>query len=158
MKLILYFSIAFFALPFMKQKLVIKEVKYIKKGESQVINNYDSNELLTNLQDLIYYSDEYISLYITTDIIKTVKSVEAVEISFKKNTKIKSKHLGKYNISKILIPLSGDYVGDPGSPSVIIFLSNENGYISGPLGCSSGLQYTEKIKEALNIKKNKNIE
>jgi hypothetical protein len=125
-------------------------IQYFNSGKTFQIVNYNNEELLKSIEGLIQNVEQRIQLIVSPKTIDATKNdSECTEITFNENITLKSKRLGTITMTKLLIPLSGKYVGDERSPSVIIFIANKDGYITGPLGCSNCLQYINDIKKAI---------
>ena len=130
--------------------LPIERITYYCQGKSERIADFDAEALSQNIINLISSADDKMRLYVSSDLIKEVKKEnESVEIRFTSICAFESKLLGKYKLKGLLIPLCGKYVGDESSPSAIIFVANQKGYISGPLGISAGLPYVNGIRASI---------
>lgn len=156
MKYIIILFFYFFIIGCKQMDISSFKILYFKNGQEIELDNYQSEKIIQNISKLFLGADQIIQQIVSEDFIKQVKEEnEVIEISFTNVIELKSEKLGSYKIKKLLIPLSGDYVGNEEFPSVIIFAANDKGYITGPLGCSFGLEYIENIKIELlsHIKK-----
>lgn len=125
-------------------------INYFNNGEPIIIDNHNRDEFISNVTELFFNTNEVIRQIVTSDLITEIKKEnECIEVVFDNLITVKSKKLGNFKIKKILVPLSGKYIGNQESPSAIILIANDKGYITGPLGCKNGLQYVEGIKRAL---------
>lgn len=125
-------------------------IQYFNNGETVTVDCHIPNEFIANISELFYNTDEMIQLIVTQDLINSIKKEnKCIEVVYDNLISVKSKKLGSFKIKKILIPLSGKYIGNQESPSAIIFIANDKGYITGPLGCKNCLQFVEGIKYAL---------
>jgi type IV secretory pathway protease TraF len=130
----------------------INKVEYFKNGVKYELKEIKSVELNKNILGLFNDSEQVISLIVTEEFISEFKkNNEGIEVTFDELTTLKSKELGSYRIRKLLIPISSKNVGNENPSFVIIFVANEKGYITGPLGCPNGYKYIRGIKKSLNI-------
>jgi len=125
-------------------------VEYFNKGEVILLDKYQEDDFAFNINGIIRATDERIQLIVTKDLITQLKEEnECIEISFSKLLKVRSKKLGILRVEKLLVPLSGKYIGDELSPSGIVFIADEKGYVTGPLGCKNCLKYIKAIKKSI---------
>lgn len=123
---------------------------YFNKGKAIVIKEYEKEVLMDKITELISSLNQPISLIVTKELIDKIKNDdECLEIIFDRPTVFKLGNNRKMEISKLLIPLSGKYVGNEKSPSDIIFLGNNDGYITGPMGCKDCLGTVITIKKII---------
>lgn len=132
----------------------IKSIDHFNKGEMNHVEEFDEDIILSGVKGLIKEANQTISLIVTPEFIEKIKNEnECVEIVFDSPQTFSDNFLSETVIEKILIPLSGKYIGNINSPSVIIFLGNRESYRTGPRGCENCLMYVDKIKVALSLKK-----
>lgn len=131
----------------------IKSIDYFNKGEMSKVEEFDEDIILSGVKGLIKDANQTISMIVTPEFIEKIKNEnECVEIVFDSPQTFHDNFLSETVIEKILIPLSGKYIGDIDSPSVIVFLGNKEGYRTGPRGCENCLMYVDKIKDAISRK------
>lgn len=92
-----------------------------------------------------------ISLIVTPEYIEEIKGeTECIEITFGKSRTFTIGNSTRTGIKKILIPFTGRLVGDENSPTAIIFIANESGYLTGPIGCTDCLEFIKDLKNLIN--------
>lgn len=123
-------------------------VNVIKKGSTEKVSldKDDQKRLLQLVTSLIEESDDVLRLMVTEDRINDIKQVEeSIEIVFSSEKIFKSDKLGGESIKKILLPLTGEFIGSPEDPIITIFVGDDE-YFSGPLRNSVGYQKLMGIK------------
>jgi hypothetical protein len=130
----------------------INKIEYFKNGIKHELKDFNNLDVKKNILGLFNGTEQVIKLLVSEDFISDfIKNNEGIEVTFHEMTTLESKHLGKYKLIKLLIPLSGKYIGKESSPSVIIFVADQKGYFTGPLGCPDGYQFVIGLKKSLNI-------
>ncbi|MBN1327194.1 MAG: hypothetical protein JW996_04530 [Candidatus Cloacimonetes bacterium] len=128
------------------------DISYFENGtEIQITLNSeeDQEKLFTLINELILSTDDMLRLLVSQDRIDQLKQeASGIELSFKDNIRIHSKEMGDHDVDKILIPFTGEFVGDYNDRMATIFLAND-GYISGPLRNMNGLPKVNEIKDLL---------
>ena len=122
------------------------KIIYFNSGKETIteISKTDRNKISGILQNLFSDCTEGLTLYIDEDRIKQIKKNNSgIEVILKKAKVFKTKSLGNYRILKILIPFTGDFIGNAKSPSVTIF-GGEKDYFTPALVNYAGLN---KVKE-----------
>ncbi len=85
-------------------------------------------------------------LYVDEERIASLKRTDTVlEIIFDKPTLLKSKEFGEFSVERVLIPMSGDFVGNAADPVITLFPAND-GYLTGPYRNPSGYPALMKLK------------
>jgi len=112
------------------------------------ISKADINKISLILQNLFSNCTEGLTLYINEDRIKEIKKNNSgAEIILRKETVFKTKSLGNYRINKIMIPFTGDFIGNEKSPIITIF-GGQKDYFTPALVNHNGL---DKVKELEKI-------
>jgi hypothetical protein len=101
------------------------------------------------ITSLIEESDDVLRLMVTGDRINEIKqSEESIEIVFNSTKVFESDQLGGESIKKILLPLTGEFIGSPEDPIITIFVG-EDEYFSGPLRNRVGYPKLMEIKSII---------
>lgn len=132
------------------------KVFYYQDNKTYNVNlDKKSMEEVYNLvKELAYNTDDMLKLIVTSSRIEELKNKETViEVIFNNFIYIDSRVFGRIKAKKVLIPLSGDFIGGGTSLMTTIFYA-ENNYSSGPLRNSNGLPIVEKIKRIIKEKIN----
>ena len=79
---------------------------------------------------LVYVSESLVNRIRTSD--------SALEFVYDRPQQFTSTTKGKYTITRILLPLTGDYAGSAADPSAAVFFANDKGFITGPLRNPNG--------------------
>ncbi|HZW39378.1 MAG TPA: hypothetical protein VFF33_08780 [Ignavibacteriaceae bacterium] len=130
------------------------KVFYYQDNKTYNVNlDKKSMEEVYNLfKELAYNTDDMLKLIVTSSRIEELKKKESlIEVVFNDFIYFDSKVFGKIKAKKVLIPLSGDFIGSGTSSMITIFYA-ENNYSSGPLRNSKGLPLVEKIKNIIKSK------
>lgn len=119
--------------------------KYVPSEKEALQLNKLLNELLAGTFDML-------RVFVDETTITGIKNREhCIEIEYKSKKEFNSGFLGKLNLNKILIPLTGDYSGNM-EKNLVILITGEDSYSSGPL-MSEGSGYLKQLLGLL--KKNK---
>ncbi|KQC09199.1 MAG: hypothetical protein APR54_13085 [Candidatus Cloacimonas sp. SDB] len=128
------------------------DIIYFENGaETEIdLNSKEDQEKLINLiNELMLGTDDMLRLLVSQDRIDQLKNeASGIEVSFNNVIRLHSEELGDHDVKKILIPFSGEFVGDYNDSMATIFLAND-GYMSGPLRNTQGLPKVNEIKELL---------
>jgi hypothetical protein len=127
------------------------QIIYFEKGKTVEIDNQKLNlqELNNILKSLFYSTDDMLKVRVDSTRIAEIMDIDSgIEINFKEPQQFNSKDFGSFNISKLLIPFSGDYFGNDESPVITIFAAEED-YLTGPLRNSNGLSEVKKIQKMI---------
>lgn len=127
------------------------KIVYFEKGSSSELNNkeIDLKELDKQIRDLFFNTDDMLKLHVDSERISSImKNDSGIEITFTKEQNFTSKEFGKMKVNKLLIPFSGDFVGNNSSPVITLFPANGD-YYSGPLRNSRGLSQLMKIRDTI---------
>jgi len=128
------------------------DIIYFENGTETEINltsAKDQEQFHQLINELILGTDDMLRLLVSQDRIDQLKKeASGIEVSFKDDIRLHSEEMGDHDVDKILIPFSGEFVGDYNDSMATIFLA-KNGYISGPLRNTNGLPIVNEIKELL---------
>lgn len=106
----------------------------------------EMKELEQLFTDLVAETDDMLRLLVDKKKINELKNTEiGVEIIFSKKLILTSKKIGEFEVDKLYIPFTGEFVGKGDDTMATIFLAN-GAYISGPLRNSKGLKLVDRIK------------
>ena len=120
-------------------------------GVKTKIDNSSLNldEISILLNTIIKNTNEFMRLYMDADRFKSLKNDESViEIILKEEISVLSNDLGELKFKKVLIPLTGDFVGDENSPYVTLFIGDED-YFPEPINNQNGYKDLIKLKAEL---------
>ena len=124
-------------------------VLYYKAGEKTEIT-MDSllyARVRRFVDTLFLDASETLKLLVDDERIEELKMHETVlEIVFDKTDSLRSERLGIFPSRKVLVPFSGDFVGDVESPIITIFAGDTDGYSSGPLRNPKGYPTLMELK------------
>ena len=129
------------------------QIYLYKKGEKIKLDNSSLNlsEINILLNSLIKNADEFMRLYMDEDRFKSLKKEESVvEFIFKNEINILSNHLGELRFKRVLIPLTGDFVGNEKSPNTTLFIGDDK-YFPEPISNQNG--YGDLLKLKLELEK-----
>lgn len=124
------------------------QIYLYKKGEKTKLDNslLNPSEINNLLNSLIKNTDEFIRLYMDEDRFESLKKEEsAVEFIFDEEKSIHSAQLGELKFKRVLIPFSGDFIGDEKSPNTTLFIGDDK-YFPEPLNNSNSYQNLLKLK------------
>jgi len=86
------------------------------------------------LSDLFRGASDMYLVYVSESLVNRIRTSDsALEFVFDKPRQFTSTIKGKYTITRILLPLTGDYAGSATDPSAAVFVANDKGFITGPL-------------------------
>jgi hypothetical protein len=99
----------------------------------------DQETVKTIIAELFEGTSDMLRVRVDDDRINDIRTKErAIEIVFDQLQTFKSNDLGSFSIRRLFIPVTGDYVGDPTTPSATLFPADDDGFMSGPLGNPNG--------------------
>jgi hypothetical protein len=104
-------------------------------------------------EDLLVGSDDMLRLAVDSDLIRRIKKQEgAIEVIFPSPTEFRISHFDKIvRPDRLLIPLSGEFVGTGENPPAVIFLGYPD-YSSGPYTNYKGISELKLIINNLEFK------
>ncbi len=110
------------------------------------LNSADSATAESIVRALFAETSDMLRLYVDEERIASLKQTDTVlEIIFDKPTLLKSKEFGEFSVERVLIPMSGDFVGNAADPVITLFPAND-GYLTGPYRNPSGYPALMKLK------------
>lgn len=96
---------------------------------------------------LVAGTTDMLRLHVDDARIAALKQTDTVlEVVFEQETVLQSQGFGEVTVKRIVIPLSGDFVGSTADPVVTIFPA-ANGYLTGPLRNANGYPDLMKLRE-----------
>jgi hypothetical protein len=129
------------------------QIYLYKSGEKIKIDNSALNfaEINIQLNSLIKNADEFMRLYMDDERYELLKKEEIVaEFIFKEEIEIKSIKLGELKFKRVLIPLTGDFVGNEKSANTTLFIGDDK-YFPEPIKIQNG--YGDLLKLKLELEK-----
>jgi len=138
-----------------KEKAEGVKIFFYHQGHETVLNPEQSGflDLIETTEALLVTSDDMLKLDVDPELIKEIKKKDsAIEIIYPKSIELTSNY-DKQTIypDRILIPLSGEFVGEEENPAAIIF-HGYPAYSSGPYSNSKGIKELKEILQAMGIK------
>jgi hypothetical protein len=129
------------------------QIYLYKKGEKIKLDNSSLNlsEINNLLNSLIKNANEFMRLYMDEDRFESLKKKEAVvEFIFKNEISILSNHLGELKFKRVLIPVTGDFVGNVKSANTTLFIGDDK-YFPEPISNQNG--YGDLLKLKLELER-----
>jgi hypothetical protein len=151
MKFILLFFTAFIFFNCTKDSHDMQIYLY-EKGEKIKLENSSLNlsEINILLNSLIKNANEFVRLYMDEDRFEFLKKEESVvEFIFQESINILSNQLGELKFKRILIPLTGEFVGNEKSPNTTLFIGDDK-YFPEPVSNKDGYADLMKLKTELD--------
>lgn len=132
-----------------KDQITINLFEHGIKRVIVIDSKSERQELEKLLTDLVAGSDDMLRLLVDKKRINELKNTEiGVELVFPHKLMLSSKKMGEFEVDKLFIPFSGEFVGKGDDTMSTIFLAN-GAYISGPLRNSKGLKMVNRLKEII---------
>jgi len=128
------------------------KIFYFEKGKLIEIKNekLDLSELNQLLKSMFSNTDDMLKLHVDSlRISQIMKNETGIEITFSEERLFNSKEFGSYKIRKLLIPFTGEFVGNEQSPVITIFAADTK-YFSGPLRNSNGFNELNKLRQMID--------
>jgi hypothetical protein len=111
----------------------------------------DQERALAVLNELFAGTDDMLRVRVSEQLVNRIRSSEtALEFLFDKPHVFTSRTHGKYSVTRLLLPVSGDFAGPKNSSMSTVFAANEEGFISGPLRNSQGGPLLAKLQVFLS--------
>jgi len=89
-------------------------------------------------------------LFVSEQLIESLKTEEAVlEIIWDSPQVFPSEEFGDHQLTQVLLPLSGDYIGNSEDSVITLFIGGIAGYETGPLRYSDGYELLMQLKRRL---------
>ncbi|MFC1549727.1 hypothetical protein ACFL46_00355 [Candidatus Neomarinimicrobiota bacterium] len=130
----------------------IRSVNYYENGKITKISlsAADKDKINKIISEFIYNSNDVLKLFVNEQLIESIKTEEAaLEISWSSPQEIQSEEFGIHQLSLVLIPFSGDFIGNYEDPVITLFIGDLDGYITGPLRYSNGYAILMDLKRQL---------
>ncbi len=129
----------------------MKIIVYNSAQSEQIkLSKEDYQIVYSKLTNLFTNSSEVLRLFVQPSLIEKLKeSANLIEFSFVDETKFNSKILGEELLNTILIPLSGDFIGNEKDPIITLFMSYSGEY-SEPFRNKNGYSELLEIKRILD--------
>jgi len=132
-----------------KEKISLNLYEHGVKKVVTIESKSEREEMESLVTELVKGTDDMLRLLVDKIRINELKNTEiGVEIVFPKKVMLTSTKMGKYEVDKLFIPFTGDFIGNGEDTMTTIFLAN-GAYISGPLRNSKGLKIVDRIKEII---------
>lgn len=98
------------------------------------------------IRSLFAGTTDMLRLHVDAERIASLKQTDTVlEVIFDKPTNIHSREFGELSVKRVLIPMSGDFVGNAADPVITLFPAND-GYLTGPYRNPTGYPDLMKLK------------
>lgn len=137
-----------------KKKAETVKVIFYHQGKESVVNSEQSgfSDLIKTAEDLLITADDMLKLEVDPELIKAIKKKDsAIEIIFPKPIELTSNYdRQSIHPDRILIPLSGEFVGEEENPAAVIFHGYPS-YSSGPFTNINGIKELKEILQAMEI-------
>jgi hypothetical protein len=115
------------------------------------LSSADQEKALALLAELFAGTDDMLRVRVSEETVNRIRSGEtALEFLFDEPHAFTSRTLGKYSVTRLLLPVTGDYAGPRNSSISTVLLANKEGFISGPLRSSHGGPLLGKIQALLS--------
>lgn len=115
------------------------------------LSSADQEEALSMLDELFAGTDDMLRVRVSEESVNRIRSREtALEFLFDKPHDFTSRTLGKYTVTRLLLPVTGDFAGPKNSSISTVLAANKEGFISGPLRNSQGGQLLVKLQALLS--------
>jgi len=132
-----------------KDKITVNLFEHGIKRVIIIDSKSEKQELEKLLTDLVAGTDDMLRLLVDKKRINELKNTEiGVELVFSNKIVLSTEKMGKYEVDKLFIPFTGDFIGNDDDTMATIFLAN-GAYISGPLRNSKGLKMVNRIREII---------
>jgi hypothetical protein len=123
-------------------------INYFESG-SQILVKCDNKtkaEIIEHLSELFLNTTDRLRVHLSENRINHLKATEKlIEIKLDSAITLNSIQYGDKRIDLILLPLSGDYIGDENDPVITMIVGNKT-YSTGPYRNKNGLETLNKIK------------
>jgi hypothetical protein len=138
-----------------KEKTRNVRIIFHHQGQETVLNpkSFEFTEVIKTAEDLLVTADDMLKLDVTPELIEEIKKKEsAIEIIYPKPIKLTSNYNRKIiRPDRLLIPLSGEFVGRGENPQAVIF-HGYPAYSGGPYTNSEGIGKLKRILLQMGIK------
>jgi len=154
MKFILLFFTAFTFFNCTKDSNDMQIYLYEKGGKTKLDNSLlNLAEIGILLNSIIKNADEFMRLYMDEDRFESLKKEESVaEFVFHEEINILSNQLGELKFKRVLILLTGEFVGNEKSPNTTLFIGGDK-YFPEPISNQNGYGDLLRLKQELEKEK-----
>ena len=154
MKFILLFFTAFTFFNCTKDSNDMQIYLYEKGGKTKLDNSLlNLAEIGILLNSIIKNADEFMRLYMDEDRFESLKKEESVaEFVFHEEINILSNQLGELKFKRILIPLTGEFVGNEKNLNITLFIGDDK-YFPEPISNQNGYGDLLRLKQELEKEK-----
>ena len=154
MKFILLFFTAFTFFNCTKDSNDMQIYLYEKGGKTKLDNSLlNLAEIGILLNSIIKNADQFMRLYMDEDRFESLKKEESVaEFVFHEEINILSNQLGELKFKRVLIPLTGEFVGNEKSPNTTLFIGGDK-YFPEPISNQNGYGDLLRLKQELEKEK-----
>lgn len=138
-----------------KEKSQNVKIIFYHQGQEIILNPELSGfgDVINTAEDLLISADDMLKLIVHPELIQKIKREESViEIIYPKPIELTSNYdKDTIHPDRLLIPLSGEFVGKGENPAAVIFHGYPD-YSSGPYINSQGLGGLKEILQRMGIK------
>ena len=121
---------------------------YYREGKELQVprDSFDPATVESTVRALFAGTTDMLRLYVDAERIASLKQTDTVlEVIFDKTTTLQSKEFGEVSVKRVLMPMSGDFVGNAADPVITLFPAND-GYLTGPYRNPTGYPELMKLK------------
>jgi len=111
----------------------------------------DQNKTFALLKEVFAGTDDMLRVRVTEELVGRIKTTEsALEFVFDAPSEFTSRIHGKYAVTRLLLPLTGDFAGSGNDSVATVFVANDRGFVSGPLRNSQARPLLLKLQDLLS--------
>jgi hypothetical protein len=131
-------------------EVAIQATLYKDGGKEEIS---DPMELAGIAVRLVNTSNDVAMLIVSPDLVESIKSSgTALEIVWPDSLTVNLPTGFQDKITRVLLPLSGDYAPAGDSGSVLVFYGTDKGYVTAPVLNHAAREDLERIRQLLDIK------
>lgn len=138
-----------------KEKSQNAKIIFYHQGQEIILNPELSGfgDVINTAEDLLISADDMLKLIVHPELIQKIKREESViEIIYPKPIELTSNYdKDTIHPDRLLIPLSGEFVGGGENPQAVIF-HGYPAYSAGPYTNSKGIKELKEILRTMEIK------
>jgi len=132
-----------------KNKISLNLFEHGVKKVFTIESKSEREEIVHLVTELVKGTDDMLRLLVDKKRINELKNTEiGIEIIFPKKVMLTSDKIGEFEVDKLYIPFTGDFIGKGDDTMSTIFMAN-GAYISGPLRNSKGRKMVKQIQTLL---------
>ena len=127
-------------------------INYFENGNRILVefDNKTKADVLAHLSELFLKTTDRLRVHLSENRIEHLKETEKlIEIKLDSAMTFNSIQYGDKIIDLILLPLSGDFIGDENNPVITMLVGNKT-YSTGPYRNKNGLETLNKIKSLVD--------